>query len=124
MESVISAKVKKAVELFDGFDLHNRDDQIDLMAAVTFLRLKDPERVKPLMGVGVQLYITYFNARLEKLSVKPEDNSEYANCLRKSFAEQDIRQANQVLTDMLRPPKPTWDQLTANPIMFSLWLNS
>lgn len=124
MESVISAKVKKAVELFDGFDLHNRDDQIDLMAAVTFLRLKDPERVKPLMMVGARLHAAYFNARLEKLSVKPEDNSDYANCLRKSFAEQDIGQANQVLTDMLRPPKPTWGQLIAKPTMFSVWLNS
>lgn len=118
MHSNVTTKVQQAIKLFDEFDLYSQEDQIDLMAAVTFLRLKDPQHAVGLTMMGASLYRVYFNARLAKLSIKPHDTSEYAQCLRASFAQQDINKADQTLKALLSPSKSTWSQMLGSPSLF------
>lgn len=124
MESVISEKVQKAMKLFDGFELHNRKDQVDLMAVVTFLRLKDNERYRPLAMGCSKAYEMYFRVRLAKMGIKPSDNNDYANSVRGAIASQDVNDANETLERMLNPRQPSWDDIVAKPTTFSSYLRS
>lgn len=110
MKQETTALVARARGLLEGFEIHNRDDQIGLMAVLTVYQTyqnrypaSPSDEVTALLSIGDQLYRQYLAERMRHMGAKIDGESIYDQSILAGIAGRDAREADQLAHLMFSP---------------------